>query len=170
MSGVPLRATVPAAMPAPPSTNETTTTCRDRIAPLVVRLLPAQRRLASELSTTKVTWPSTVEAARACSTICCAESWVIDAPPVGNRRLRRSSAGLLHGVEDVDVLEQGRGAAVAHRRHLPRLALAAVHRPAQHVGVRAADDRHRAPELRRRRLVGHVAELAGEPAALDPVE
>ena len=47
MSGVPVRATVPAAMPAPPSTKETTTTCRERIAPLVVRLLPAQRRLAS---------------------------------------------------------------------------------------------------------------------------
>ena len=51
-SGVPVRATVPAAMPEPPSRNETTTTCRERIAPFVVRLLPAQRRLASELSTT----------------------------------------------------------------------------------------------------------------------
>ena len=71
MSGVPVRATVPAAMPAPPSTKETTTTCRERIAPLVVRLLLAQRRLASELSTTKVTWPSAVEAASARSTISC---------------------------------------------------------------------------------------------------
>jgi hypothetical protein len=52
MSGVPVRATVPAAIPAPPSTKEMTTTCRDRMAPLVVRLLLAQRRLASELSTT----------------------------------------------------------------------------------------------------------------------
>ena len=51
-SASPVRVTVPAAMPAPPSTNETTTTCRERIAPLVVRLLLAQRRLASELSTT----------------------------------------------------------------------------------------------------------------------
>jgi hypothetical protein len=42
-------------MPAPPSTKETTTTSRERIEPLVVRLLLAQRRLASELSTTKVT-------------------------------------------------------------------------------------------------------------------
>jgi hypothetical protein len=60
-------------MPVPPSTKETTTTCRDRIAPLVVRLLPAQRRFASELSTTKVTCPSAFEAARACSTTSCAE-------------------------------------------------------------------------------------------------
>jgi hypothetical protein len=49
---VPVRATVPAAMPAPPSTKETTTTRRERMVPFVVRLLPAQRRLASLLSTT----------------------------------------------------------------------------------------------------------------------
>ncbi len=51
-SGVPVRATVPAAIPDPPSTNETTTTCRERIAPFVVRLFDAHRRLASVLSTT----------------------------------------------------------------------------------------------------------------------
>jgi hypothetical protein len=67
-SGEPVRATVPVAIPAPPSTNETTTTCRDRIAPLVVRLLLAQRRLASALSTTNVTCPSAVDAASAAST------------------------------------------------------------------------------------------------------
>ena len=73
MSGVPDRVTVPAATPWPPSTNETTTTFRERIDPLVVRLLLAQRRLASELSTTKVTCPSAVEAASARSTI----SWAV---------------------------------------------------------------------------------------------
>jgi hypothetical protein len=39
-------------MPAPPSTKEMTTTERERMAPLVVRLLPAHRRLASECSVT----------------------------------------------------------------------------------------------------------------------
>ena len=39
--GVPVRATAPAAIPAPPSPKETTTTCRERIAPSVVRLLAA---------------------------------------------------------------------------------------------------------------------------------
>ena len=70
----------------------------------------------------------------------------------------------------VDVLEQRRRAAVAHRRHLAGLGLAAVEGAAEHVGLRAADDRHRAPEVRRRRLVGDVAQLTGQPAALDPVE
>ena len=52
----------------------------------------------------------------------------------------------------------------------PGLGLAAVERAAEHVGLRPADGRHRAPEVRRRRLVGHVAQLAGEPPVLDPVE
>src|SRR3954447_437505 len=81
-----------------------------------------------------------------------------------------SSPGLLDGVEDVDALEQRRRAAVAHRGGLPGLALAAVHGAAEYVGLRAADHRHRAPEVRRRRLVGDVPQLPGEPAALDPVE
>src|ERR671916_1417384 len=182
-SGVPVRATVPAAIPAPPSTKETTTTCRERIAPLVVRLFFAQRRLASELSTTKATCPSAVEAASAFSTTSCARDHELTSPP--RRRSSaafaellcprmssqaRSSPGLLDGVEDVHALEQGHRAAVADRGHLPGLGLAAVERAAEQVRLRAADDAHRAPEVRRRRLVGHVAQLAGEPAALDPVE
>src|SRR5918998_798069 len=182
-SGVPVRATVPAAIPAPPSTKETTTTCRERIAPLVVRLLFAQRRLASELSTTKATCPSALEAASAFSTTSCGRDQLLTRPPrwrssaafAGLMRSwmssrARSSTGLLDGVEDVDALEQRHRAAVADRGDLPGLGLAAVEGAAEHVGLRAADDAHRAPEVRRRRLVGHVAQLPGEPAALDPVE
>ena len=61
-------------------------------------------------------------------------------------------------------------AAVADRRDLAGLALAAVERAAQVVGLRAADRLQRAPEVGRRRLVGHVAQLAGQPAVLDPEE
>ena len=81
MSGVPVRVTVPAAIPAPPSTKEMTTTCRERIAPLVVRLLSAQRRLASELSMTKVICASAVDAASAFSTISWARKELIGQPP-----------------------------------------------------------------------------------------
>src|SRR4051794_1011242 len=182
MSGVPVRATVPAAIPAPPSTKETTTTRRERIDPLVVRLLPAQRRLASELSTTKATCPSAVEAASAFSTTSCgvrrltrpprwrssdAIAWLL-CSWMSSRA--RSSPTLLHGVEDVHLVEPGRRTAVAHRRDLAGLALPAVEGPAEDVGLRAADHRHGAPEVGRRRLVGDVAQLPGEPAALDPVE
>src|SRR5919202_2451266 len=180
-SGLPVRATVPAAIPAPSSTNETTTTCRERIAPFVVRLFFAQRRFASELSTTKVTCPSAVEAASAFSTTSCGRDHALIVPLLARwRSLRcsqparwrshRSSPGLLHGVQDVDVLEQGHRAAVADRGDLPGLGLAAVERAAEQVRLRSADDAHRAPEVRRRRLVGHVAQLAGQLAALDPVE
>src|SRR5918911_827935 len=169
-SGLPVRATVPAAMPAPPSTNETTTTCRERIAPFVVRLFFAQRRFASELSTTKVTCPSAVEAASAFSTTSCGRDHALIVPLLARWRSHRSSPGLLHGVQDVDLLEQGHRAAVADRGDLPGLGLAAVERAAEEVGLRSADDAHRAPEVRRRRLVGHVAHLTGEPAALDAVE
>src|SRR5918998_2776591 len=182
-SGLPVRATVPAAIPAPPSTNETTTTCRERVAPLVVRLFFAQRRLASELSTTKATCPSAVEAASAFSTTSCGRDHELTSPPRWRSSAAfaellcprmssqaRSSPGLLDGVEDIHALEQGHRAAVAGRGDLSGLGLAAVERAAEQVRLRAADDAHRAPEVRRRRLVGHVAQLAGEPAALDPVE
>src|ERR687893_1163711 len=182
-SGLPVRATVPAAIPAPPSTKETTTACRERIAPLVVRLLFAQRRLASELSTTKATCPSALEAASAFSTTSCGRDQLLTRPPrwrssaafAGLMRSwmssrARSSTGLLDGVEDVDALEQRHRAAVADRGDLPGLGLAAVEGAAEHVGLRAADHAHRAPEVRRRRLVGHVAQLAGQLPALDPVE
>src|SRR5918997_1280270 len=180
-SGLPVRPPVPAATPAPPSTNETTTTCRERIEPFVVRLFFAQRRFASELSTTKATCPSAVEAASAFSTTSCGRDHELIVPLLARwRSLRssqparwrshRSSPGLLHGVQDVHVLEQRHRAAVADRGDLPGLGLAAVEGAAEQVRLRAADDAHRAPEVRRRRLVGHVAQLAGEPAALDPVE
>src|SRR5690606_38213008 len=82
----------------------------------------------------------------------------------------RSLARLLQGVEDVDAAEQRRRAAVADRRDLPRLALAAVERAAQHVRLRAADGLHGVPEVGGGRLVGDVAELPGQPPVLDPVE
>src|SRR3712207_613736 len=180
-SGLPVRATVPAAIPAPPSTNETTTTCRERIEPFVVRLFFAQRRFASELSTTKATCPSAVEAASAFSTTSCGRDHELIVPLLARwRSLRcpqparwrshRSSPGLLHGVQDGHVLEQRHGAAVADRGDLPGMGLAAVEGAAEQVGLRAPDDPHRAPEVRRRRLVGHVAQLTGELPALDPVE
>ena len=74
------------------------------------------------------------------------------------------------GVEDPHVADEGRGAAVAHRRHLAGLALAAVEGPAEQVGGLAAHRLHRAPEVGRGGLVGDVAELAGQPAVLDPEE
>jgi hypothetical protein len=59
---------------------------------------------------------------------------------------------------------------VADRRDLAWLPLAAVERAAEHVGLRPADRLHRVPELRRRRLVGGVPQLAVEPAVPDPEE
>src|ERR1700722_6271540 len=56
------------------------------------------------------------------------------------------------------------------RRDLPGLALAAVERAAQNVGLRAPDGGHRAPEVSRGGLVGSVADLAGDLAVLDPEE
>ena len=56
------------------------------------------------------------------------------------------------------------------RGDLTRLGLAAVERAAEHPGLRAADGRHRPPEVGGGGLVGDVAQLAGEAAVLDPVE
>src|SRR5690606_10344721 len=81
-----------------------------------------------------------------------------------------SPATLLNGVENADAAEQRGRAAVAHRGHLPGLALAAVERAAEHVGLGAADRLHRAPEVGRGGLVGDVADLPGEPAVLDEIE
>src|SRR3954466_15875564 len=81
-----------------------------------------------------------------------------------------SLAGLRHRVEDADAAEQRCRAAVADRRRLAGLALAAVHRAAEDVGLRTTDGVHRSPEVSGRRRVGDVAELPAEPAVDDPVE
>src|SRR5690606_37081132 len=115
-------------------------------------------------------------------------SWPTAAPPRSTRaRARRTRAGaappparvprppgpstpLLPRVEHVHAAEPGGRAPVAHRGHLPRLGLAAVHRPVQLPGRRPAHGVHRPPEVGGGGLVGHVAQLPGEPAALDAVE
>src|ERR1039457_1274519 len=53
---------------------------------------------------------------------------------------------------------------------LARLSLTAVERAAEHVGLRAADGVHRAPEIGRGGLVGDVAQLAAEVSRADLVE
>src|SRR5580704_18422701 len=73
-------------------------------------------------------------------------------------------------VENVHAAHEDRGAAVGHGRDLARLALAAIECTTQHPGRCAADGFHGAPEVRRRRLVGHVLELAGQLSVLDAVE
>src|SRR3954462_11187848 len=82
----------------------------------------------------------------------------------------RSCRCLRERVEDPYTAESGGGAAVAHRRGLPGLALAAVERPAEPVGLRTADRVHRAPEVGDRRLVGRVAHLPRDPPRLDAEE
>ena len=60
------RVTTPARVPPAPSSNvEITVTERERICPLVVRLLPAQRRLVSVCSAAMTMQPSAVDAASA---------------------------------------------------------------------------------------------------------
>ena len=132
---------------------------RERATPLVVSVLPAQRRLALEVSSAITTQSSDSDSASARSTISCGR------PP-----LPVTGSGLLDRVEDPDAAEQRRRAAVADRRDLAGLALAAVERAAEHVGLRAADGLHGVPEVGGRGLVGDVAELAGQPAVLDLVE
>src|SRR5581483_2215061 len=82
----------------------------------------------------------------------------------------RSFVALLDGVEDADAAEPRAGAAVAHRRDLSGLTLAAVERATEDIGLRAADGVHRAPEVRRRRLVRDVAQHPVEAAVADPEE
>ena len=125
---------------------------RECIWPLVVRLLAAQRRFASVRSSPITTQPSAVDSASACST----SSWI--RPPSGSHHRPPS----LHRVQYVDAAEQRGRAAVRDRRDLARLALAAVERTAQQVGLRAADGLHRAPEVGGGGLVGDVAQLAGQ--------
>src|SRR6185503_744392 len=74
------------------------------------------------------------------------------------------------GVDDVDAVEAARGAAVRHRRDLPRLALAVEERAAQAVVALVAAGDHRVPELLGVGLVGDVAQHRAQLAVLDLVE
>src|SRR3954464_12617873 len=84
-------------------------------------------------------------------------------PPTPRRRLavRRSPLPPPFGacVEHVDTAEQRRRAAVADRRNLSRLRLAAIERAAEPPRRRAADSLHRTPEVGGDGLIGHVAKL-----------
>src|SRR6476469_4598380 len=73
-------------------------------------------------------------------------------------------------VDDVDVAEAARHAAVAHRVDLPRLSLSVEEARAHLVALAAADHVHRIPEVRRAHLVGDVLEHADDLATLDLVE
>src|SRR3954470_10044375 len=59
---------------------------------------------------------------------------------------------------------------MAHRSDLARLALHPVERAAEDVRLRAAHRFHRSPEVRGRRLVGDVAQLADKSAVTNLVE
>ena len=145
-------------VPSLPPTVAMTVSLRPRITPLVVRVFAAQRRLASLDSSATTTQPSRRgELERPLDD-------VLRGHAGGRGAHRPASAWVLRirtPRKSVD------GTAVAHRRHLPRLALAAVERAAEHVGLRPADGLHRPPEVGGRRLVGDVAQLAGQPAVLD---
>ena len=120
------------------------------VMPLVVRVLPAKRRLAL------------------------LDSVHQDDAAAGRRRRQGPLDGLLRGqrldhrpasvrvFRTLTASEQRRRATVADRGHLTRLTLAAVHRASEHPGLRSADRFQRAPEVRRRRLVGDVPQLPGE--------
>lgn len=76
------RDTTPEAVPWAPSTVATTVRVRPRVTPLVVRALPAQRRLAEESSSAMTTQPSARDSSRARSTISWGfETELIDRPP-----------------------------------------------------------------------------------------
>src|SRR5690606_34122021 len=173
------RDTTPAATPSPVSRSAMTVSLLDLVTPLVVSVLPAHRRFAV-LDSSAITMQSSArDSSSARSTASCG---LMSVPSVRLRRAcsrglpssrarpfvaarapqssprgappARSLARLLQGVEDVDAAEQRRRAAVADRRYLPRLALAAVERAAQHVRLRAADGLHGVPEVGGGRLVG----------------
>lgn len=77
------RDTTPEAVPSLPSTVATTVSVRPRVTPLVVRALPAQRRLAVDRSSAMTTHPSARDSSRARSTISCGlfVRVLIDRPP-----------------------------------------------------------------------------------------
>src|ERR1700691_4679944 len=161
---MPERATTPT--PAVPSRRRAIAiTVSERVAatPLVVSVLPAQRRFAVEDSSAMTTVsPPALAAASARSTVSCG----VMEGPFGVMPL----VPFFRSVEHPHRAEERGRRPVAHRRHLPGLALPAVERPAQDVRLGAADRLHRVPEVGRRRLVGHVLELAVEAAVPDPVE
>src|SRR5690606_18424625 len=74
------------------------------------------------------------------------------------------------GVDDGDIPVARGHAAVRDRVRLARLTLAVVERAADPVGARAADQIHRVPELRRSKLIRHVAEHLADLAIHDLVE
>src|SRR6478736_7522042 len=82
----------------------------------------------------------------------------------------RSCRTFLDGVEDRDTAEPRGRAAVRHRSDLTWLALAAVERTTEQIGLPATDAVHRAPEFGCRRLIGDIPDLAGQLTAPDPVE
>jgi hypothetical protein len=70
--------------PAEPSTVEITVSCRDRVIPFVVSVLPAHRRLAVLCSSAMATQPSAVDSSSARSTISCGVvAGVVTVPPPG---------------------------------------------------------------------------------------
>src|SRR6478735_10618852 len=185
----------PATVAAAPSTAATTNHDRSTVTPLVVTVLLAHRMFAELELLTTTTHPSATLAANAASTICCGVSrptgsTVADAvmppPPGSPRRLGNPTRGagncaddslgkprsrrLPRRVENVHAAEPGSWAAVRDRGHLAGLTLAAVEGAAQPVGLWTADTVHRPPEVGGGGLVGHVADLPGQPAAADPVE
>ena len=145
-----------ATVPAAPSTNATTNQDSVLVSPLVVTVLLAQRTLASVPDCTTTTQPSVRGGG---------QTRVDDL--LRGEHDPCSAAGhaapSCTGVEDRDPAEPGGGAAVRHRRDLPGLALAAVERAAEQVGLRAADGVHRPPEVGRGRLVGDIP-APGRPA------
>ena len=77
-----LRVTVPLAAAVPDPAIATTVSSRERIVPLVVSELFAQRRLASLRSVRITTHPSVLESASARSTVSCGViGWLIGRPP-----------------------------------------------------------------------------------------
>src|SRR3954462_5142520 len=86
---------------------------------------------------------------------------------------RRDSWGLSclsPRVDDVDVAEAARHAAVAHRVDLSGLPLSIEEAGAHLVALLAADHVHGVPEVWRAHLVGDVLQHAGDLATLDLIE
>src|SRR5271156_5227961 len=81
-----------------------------------------------------------------------------------------SPPGLSAGVEQPHAAHENRWAAVRHRRHLTRLALATVEGATEHPGGLATHGLHGAPEVGRRGLIRHVLHLPGQLPALNAVE
>ncbi|HEX2313717.1 MAG TPA: hypothetical protein VHJ17_08295 [Thermomonospora sp.] len=74
----PARDTAPAATPSPTRRSAITVSCRDRVTPLVVSVLPAHRRFAVLDSSAITTQSSARDSSSALSTLSCG---VTDRPP-----------------------------------------------------------------------------------------